>query len=419
MPDIARVLLTTSTFPNSDDDRVTARFVLDLARHLSAHLRVMVLAPAAPETELRETWDGVTVIRFRYFAPARLQMVTGGEGMLATVRGSILARLQLPLLMAAQWAAIPRIVRRERIDLVNSHWIVPQGLNGALWRRRLALPHVVTAHAADVAFLGRFAGGRMMARFIFDRTDLFLPVSRDLATRTEALVGRAIPHRVIPMGASAGLFQPTGPSVELRRSPEERTVLFVGKLVPKKGVCVLLEALGRLRMTDVAVRLVLVGGGPLEGQVQAQITRLGLNAVVDRVGWVKNDQLPEWYRGADAVCIPSTRDEHGETEGTPVVLQEALASGAVVVASNLSGIPEVIRDGVNGWLAPPGNAEELARVLYRAVSMSGPDRTRMQQAGRETALGHTWERVAERYMDSFREAARLSDAVRADAGQLA
>jgi glycosyltransferase involved in cell wall biosynthesis len=426
MPDIARVLLTTSTFPNSDDDRITARFVLDLARHLSAHVEVVVLAPAAPGTPPRERWEGagtgggdVTVLRYRYFAPARLQMVTRGGGALATLRSSLLAKSQVPLFVAAQWAAIPRIVRRERIDLVNSHWIVPQGFTSALWRRRLGRPHVVTAHAADVAFLARFAGGRPLARFIFDRTDFFLPVSGHLATQVEELVGRPVPHRVIPMGAAAGLFQPTGTAANLRRCSGERIVLYVGKLVPKKGVSVLLEAVGRLRAKEVPVRLVLVGGGPLEREVHAQVVRLGLEGVVDRVGWVRNDELPEWYRGADVVCIPSVRDEHGETEGTPVVLQEALASGSVVVASEISGIPDMVRDGVNGWLAPPGNAEELARVLHRALSLGEADRTRMRRAAREMGLDHTWERVAERYMESFREAARRAGPVRADAGQFA
>jgi glycosyltransferase involved in cell wall biosynthesis len=407
----ARVLLTTSTFPSGEDDRVTARFVLDLARHLSAHVDVTVLAPAGPGTRPRERWDGVTVMRYRYFAPARLQRLAGGAGALATMRQSPFARAQALPFLLAQWAAVARVVRRERIDLVNSHWIVPQGLAAALWRRRLGFVHVVTAHAADVALLGRLPFGRTLAGFILDRTDLYLPVSHYLARVTEEQVGRAVPHRVIPMGASPAQFQPAGPAANLRRQPGEQVVLFVGKLVPKKGVGVLLEAVGRLRGGGTPMRVAVAGGGPLEEELRRQSARLRLDAACEFLGWIRHEALPGYYRGANVVCLPSVEDQRGETEGTPVVLQEALASGAIVVASEVSGVPEVVEDGRNGWLAPPGDADALARVLDRAVSMREPDLTRMRQAARETALEHAWERVAERYVEAFQEAARRAGPV--------
>lgn len=399
-----RVLLTTSTFPMDRDDKVSARFVLDLALHLSAHVKVVVLAPAGPRTRRRERWDDVTVYRFPYWLPAGAQRLAAGEGMVATMRGSWFARMQAPFFVASQWAMLPGIVRRERIDLVNPHWIVPQGFTAVDWRRHLKLPMVITAHGADVAWLGRSRFGEQVGRYVFDRADGFIADSSYLATRTEEIVGRSIPHTAIPMGVATSQFQPaTSPAS--RAADGTRTVLFVGKLVPKKGVDVLLDAVHQLRQRRSDLRLVLVGGGPLEGALRAQVKRLKLGDVVELRGWVRNDELPSLYASADAVCVPSVQDAHGETEGTPVVLQEALACGALVVASQSSGIVDVIRDGDNGWSVPPGNPEALARGLETALDASPDVQARVRIAARATSAEHRWERVAERFLEVFRHAA--------------
>lgn len=400
-----RVLLTTSTFPMDREDKVSARFVLDLARHLSAHVKVVVLAPAGPTTRRRENWDGVTVYRFPYWLPATAQRLAAGEGMVATMRASWFARMQAPFFVASQWAMLPGIVRREGIDLVNPHWIVPQGFTAVDWRRHLKLPMVITAHGADVAWLGRSRFGARLGQYVFDRADGFIADSEFLATRTEEIIGRPIPHTAIPMGVATSLFQPREGAPQ-RLSPDGApTLLFVGKLVPKKGVPVLLDALHELRRSRPSLRLLLIGGGPLEGDVRAQIARLGLEAAVELRGWVKNDELPGFYAAADVVCIPSVQDAHGETEGTPVVLQEAMASGAVVVASRTSGIVDVIRDGENGWSVPPNDSSALAAAIGAALDAPADLRARMQAAARATSREHSWERVAERFLEVFQEAA--------------
>jgi phosphatidylinositol alpha-1,6-mannosyltransferase len=392
----------------SPDDKVSARFVLDLALHLTAHAKVFVLAPAGPRTAAREPWGDVTVLRYRYFAPARLQMLAAGEGMVATMRSSALARAQAPLLVAAQWRALPSIVRREGIDLINAHWIVPQGVTSASWRGRLRVPVVVTAHGADVAWLDRSRLGHRIARYVFDRADGFIADSQYLATRTEEIAGRSIPHAAIPMGVATWLFQPGNapaapPSEQTGRSA--RTLLFVGKLVPKKGVNVLVDALHLLRADRRDVRLLLIGGGPLEAEIRDQVARLGLGAAVEMKGWVNNHDLPAYYRTADVVCVPSVQDEHGETEGTPVVLQEAMASGALVVASRSSGIIDVVRDGENGWSVPPNDAPALARAIAAVLALDETSRCRVRAAARDTAGGHNWERVAARFAETFAESA--------------
>lgn len=402
----SRILITTSTFPMSPTDATSARFVLDLAQHLSAHAKVFVLAPGGPATSPRETWGDVTVLRFRYFVPASAQRLAGGEGMVATMRASKFALLQAPFFVASQWAQLPRIVREERIDLLNPHWIVPQGLTAAYWAPRLGVPSVVTTHGADVAWLDRSRVGRKVARYVFSRSQGLIAVSRALATRTEEILGGPINHTAIPMGVATSVFRPGEPPAALTRKDGERTLLFVGKFVPKKGIDVLLDAVHRLRASGTRVHLVVIGGGSLEPELRAQVARLGLEPQVTFLGWVRNHDLPSYYAAADAVCLPSVQDAHGETEGTPVVLQEAMACGAVVVASNSSGIADVVNDGVNGWSVPPRDPAALASALNAALSMPAAAREAMRAQARDTAAGHSWPRVAARFFEFFRDAAQ-------------
>ncbi|HRQ78811.1 MAG TPA: glycosyltransferase [Gemmatimonadaceae bacterium] len=376
--------------------------MLDLAQHLTAHCRVTVLAPAGPRTQPWERWGDVRVRRFPYFYPAQAQSLASGEGMVATMRASWRAKLQAPFFVASQWAMLPDLVRDEGIDLINPHWIVPQGFTAALWRRTLGVPMVVTAHGADVAWLERSVWGRAVARRVFSVADGLAPVSVDLAARIAQRLGRQIHTAVIPMGVTL-TDRPSvdSPSAALGPRGTVPTILFVGKLVPKKGVDVLLEAVALLHRRERPVRLAIVGGGPLESALRARVHSLGIASHTEFVGWVHNARLSRYYAAADAVCLPSIRDASGETEGTPVVLLEALASGAIIVASRTGGIADVIRDGENGWLASPGDASALVDGLERALGLTASARERVRAAARATANDHRWERVAERYYTYF------------------
>ena len=164
------------------------------------------------------------------------------------------------------------------------------------------------------------------------------------------------------------------------REPGPLRLLSVGRLVPEKGAPVLLQAVDRLRHDGIEVEATLVGAGPLESSLRAQVERLGLGDRVHLVGAVGQDDLPELYRRADVFCLPSFQ------EGLPVVLMEAMASGLPVVTTWIAGIPELVEDGVNGRLVTPGRADltaaaigELARDEALRVSLGRAARERVER----------------------------------------
>jgi glycosyltransferase involved in cell wall biosynthesis len=142
--------------------------------------------------------------------------------------------------------------------------------------------------------------------------------------------------------------------------------LGVGRLVEKKGFDVLVEACGILRRREVPFEAVIVGEhGEHEAEIRRRIDALGLGDSVRLAGPMEQTRLLEEYRSAGVFCLPCRVLENGDRDGIPNVLMEAMACGLPVVTTPVSGIPEIIRDGVNGRLVPPDDPAALADALLR------------------------------------------------------
>jgi glycosyltransferase involved in cell wall biosynthesis len=147
--------------------------------------------------------------------------------------------------------------------------------------------------------------------------------------------------------------------------PRERTgpfeVLCVGRLVPAKGQQVLLDAVARLIAQGRDLRLTLVGAGPQSDELGQQVRALGIEDRVELVGGISQDHIAAYYRRAHCFALASF------AEGIPVVLMEAMAMGLPCVTTRITGVPELIRDGIDGLLVYPSDAEGLAEALGSLV----------------------------------------------------
>ena len=203
-------------------------------------------------------------------------------------------------------------------------------------------------------------------------------------------IGDSVIH-VPCAGVSRQLFAPRDQHEARRRvglSEISRLVVFAGRLVPIKAVDVLLRAWelllesGQVTPTD---RLAIIGDGPLRADLERAAGRGRLRGTVQLVGELSQEEVAHWFSAASALCLPS------RNEGTPNVVVEALASGRPVVASNVGGIPELVRDGANGVLVKPLDPNSLAAGLARALEC----RWDAVQIAASVA-DYTWESVARR-----------------------
>jgi len=182
--------------------------------------------------------------------------------------------------------------------------------------------------------------------------------------------------QVVHMSVDTDRFRPPA---QPRRHDGPLRILDVGRLVPEKGAPVLLDAVTQLAGRGVDVELRLVGGGELEPDLRTQIANRGLEDRVALVGPVGQDEILAQYHWADVFCLPSF------AEGLPVVLMEAMATGQPVVTTPINGIPELVKDGENGYLVAPGRADLLADSL--ATLAADPElRARLGQQARSDVI---------------------------------
>ena len=215
--------------------------------------------------------------------------------------------------------------------------------------RLLDVPFGFSTHARDARKISR---GERARRAV--AASCVVACNRDVA----AEFGDAPASLVqIPHGVDTSRFRPEKPAAP------GCDILAIGRLVPKKGLDVLIEAVAGLA----GVHLGIVGAGPEESALRARAEALRLEQRVAWLGPASHAELPRLLSGAKVVAVPSVQDATGDRDGLPNVVLEALASGCAVVASDISAIPTAIVHARTGLLVPPGDPRALARALARAL----------------------------------------------------
>jgi len=388
-----RLLVLTSTFPRWQDDPEPA-FVYELSRRLGTRFAVTVLAPRAPGAAQQDTMDGMQVIRFPYWIRRWENLATHGGGILSRLRSNRLNYLLVPLFMMGQLWALIRLLRRQPFDLIHAHWLIPQGGIAVLGRllTRQPIPLVCTSHGGDLYAL-RSPLLQWLKRWVINRSQMITVVSSAMRAHLLAQGIAADKVQVISMGVD--LQQRFLPDPTLPRHPDE--LLFIGRLVEKKGLWVLLEAFAQLATTHPTIRLQVVGAGPLQAALHHQAETLGISHRITFAGMVAQAQLPQYYQQATLFVAPFLIAASGDQEGLGLVMVEALGCGCPVIASDLPAVRDVIRDGESGRLVPPGDVQALVAAIGDLLD-DPQQRHTLAARGQQHCREHfDWARVAERY----------------------
>jgi glycosyltransferase involved in cell wall biosynthesis len=391
-----KVLMVASSYPRAVDDTASIflRYLADsVARR--GH-EVQMLVPA--ESEGGVSVEGnVRVHRFRYL-PAKWQKLAYGSGIMPNLRRAPWLWLEVPFFTAAMTAALLRLVRSERPDVMHAHWLLPQGLIALSAKYLCGVPVLATAHGAD-AFALQGAPARGLKRIVVSRSDAWTSNTR----ATAGAAGAELPEpHIVPMGVDVARFA-GGARGRLRRELAENdlVLLFVGRLVEKKGCRDLLEAYALLPAPLRArTHLWIVGDGDEGAALRRRAVEID-GARSRFWGAIDHAELPDFYAAADITAVPSIAAESGDTEGLGVVILEAFAAGRCVVATRIGGIGEVVEDGRTGALVEPADPRQLARVLETLLS----DEARRQSLGRAAAAraqDYSWDKIAAEFEVLYR-----------------
>jgi glycosyltransferase involved in cell wall biosynthesis len=167
------------------------------------------------------------------------------------------------------------------------------------------------------------------------------------------------------------LAQPVAPP------PATPRLVSIGRLAEQKGQLILIEAASLLEKDGLPFEIILIGDGPMRAQLESAIARHGLQEHVRLAGWMDSVAIRQQLLDSRALVMPSF------AEGLPVVLMEALALARPVISTAIAGIPELVVDGVNGWLVPAGSAEALAHAMRTVLDLTPQQLGNMGRAGAE------------------------------------
>lgn len=293
-------------------------------------------------------------------------------------------------LVAVAWA---RDLHGRDIGRLHAHWATHPALAAYLMSHLIDVPYGFTAHAHDLY------GENGMLREKLRAADLIVTISEfNVALLRDRFGASAERVELLHCGVDRSLFTPE-PVRKGRLDPLR--LLCVASLTDYKGHRHLLDALALLATRGHAVTCALVGDGPLRAQLEAQVRALGLEASVQLLGRRAAPEVRQLLVDCDVFVLPSVRTSDGIMEGIPVALMEALASGRPAVASRLSGIPELVEDGVTGLLVPPGDPVALADALQR-LAMHDELRAALAAAGpKRVAHGFDQEANVARLLELF------------------
>ena len=353
-----KVCLVTSVYALSENDR-HASFLVESTRHLMrSGCEVKVFAPSYHGCSSHSV-QGVSVHRFRYFWPKRWENLTHGAGAPNRIRNPLYLFVAAFYILFG-FIGLLRFCRNEQFDLLHVHWPFPHGLWGLAAARLFGIPMVLTFHGAELLLARRYGFVKPVLRLICRNAAALVCNSTFTAGQVRLYSDK--PVSVIPFGATVA-------TRVVARDPVKavKDILCVGRLIERKGIAYLIDAMPRV-LEHVQARLHIVGDGPLGRALRARAEASSASAAICFHGIISNEALETLYAECDLFVLPAIVDDRGDTEGQGVVLVEAMSFATPIVASRVGGIPDVVLSDVTGILVPERDPNALAAAIVDVLS---------------------------------------------------
>jgi len=375
-----RLLIVTSQFPIAGEP-TRGRPIVQTVQQLAKLATVKVVSPVAVYPRWARPGS------YMALAPGAVE---GLGGDVEYVSYAALPGLSRPFNGALCARAISAPLTRFKPDVVLSYWLYPDAYGAMIATRHAGVPLVVGSRGSDIRV--RDFISKRLTRRVVQHAARVLTVSEDLGRLAASQYGaRPSDVRVIPNGCDAATFH-LGDRHAARDAlgvaHDAEVVLYVGRLVPEKGLRELVAATTKLAARRKRLQLVLVGGGPMQGELQELANN---NLAIRMTGALPPTAVAQWMVAADLVTLPSY------SEGHPNVLVEALACGRPVVATTVGGIPEVVDDAC-GVLIPPHDGTALAPALDAVLARP------WDEAALSRRFSRGWDTVAQETLQACREA---------------
>ncbi len=353
-----KVVVVTHNYIRRQGD-LTALYLHRLSSGLiKKGVEITVIAPHAPGLLREDIIDGVKIIRFPYPFSAKRPIAYSGN-MHEQVAGSLFAKIVFLLFLRSFYKYALKICKEVNPDLIWANWWAPPGFIASRIAKKLNIPLVISSHGTDLAILAKFGFARRLAKTVYNHASFATVVSSFLKKRLADNVSVISEDNVIIIPMPVGME--TFPKTPF---PTDDVPIFlsVARYTKQKHLDDIINAASRLKTEGLKFKIIMVGEGPLEAEIEKMAENEGLSDMVSLGPLVAQQKLSELYQQADCVLLVS------EGEGFGLVLVEAGLVGRPVIGARSGGITDVIKDGENGLLIDLGDVGGLVECMRNIIT---------------------------------------------------
>lgn len=398
------ILFLTSTLPRFEGD-MQPSFVLDQAHAWKAERaqdRVTILAPHDAGASRSEKAGEIEVRRFRYFRPVQWQRLAYPAILPNIKNRPITALLIVPFLIAEFFASFA-MVRKEKVDLIYAHWVMPQGLIAYLLRLICGTPYVIQNHSSDLEIFSRLGPpGRALARRIIRASDRLFCVNTRQRQFALNLFKAAEKERMqskivtLPMGVASDFARKDRSSYE-KGSPFRFELGTISRLSRKKGLPFLIETLSRLKKEGIYIATGIAG----DGEDREALKTLGEAADVEFTGFLQGADKQDFFEQTRIFVFTSVT-AGSDVEGLPVSLLEALCVGKMVIASrdtNIEMLPEwdLLKEQIR-FLEDPSDIGAFEQAVRDVLGLDQGELAERSERIKAIMSRYRWDHLIREYL---------------------
>jgi len=397
------VCILTHTFPRNKKD-VAAAFMKEFSDGLTqAGNKVCVVTPY--DKEFKRTGDPFKIYTYKYIWPDSFHVLGYSRSMQADISLKKKTYFLLPFLIFFGIIKLLAVVKKEKIELINTHWILPNGLIAVIVSKITKVPYVITLPGTDA--------------YLAYRYKLFGKVAKWIANNSSGITSNSSWHlkRILNLGANCQLtkvisypvdvsrFKPAKTGlVKLRKkfslAPTDLIILAIGRLVYKKGFSYLVKAMVSVTKKYPGAKLLIGGDGDLKDELEKLSIKLSLENSVIFLGIIRRDDIARYYNLADVMVVPSIVDKRGNVDGGPLVSFESMACAKPQVVTNVLGVADIVD---KQFVVPQKSKQALANAIGKLLN-SKKLRIRVGKESRKRITRNlTTKKIGEEYTKFFKK----------------
>lgn len=384
------ILVLTSTFQRWEND-TDPPFIYTLCEQLAKQHCCYIVAPHTKGAKPKETLaDNIHVYRYRYFFAAGETLAYDG-GILNKLARKPWRLLLLPLLLLSQLFTTTYLLRKQSIDLIHAHWIIPHALTALLSRflSGKSMPILCTAHGSDLYKFNHPFFNRLK-KILLQKTDHLTVVSKGMQDYCQQQLNiKTDKISIIPMGTDFELFS-QNPAIP----KDVNTLVYIGRLIESKGVHILIKALSEVIKTIPTVKLQLVGDGPYKEQLIDLSRSLQLQQNIVFHGPKHQAELPDILSTASIAVVPAL-----QPEGFGLSMVEAMGCECAVIASDSPAAREIIEHGISGLLVTAHDVQALAMNILSLLHAPKKIIAIGHRARKSVTARYHWDNTTQKFLN--------------------